>query len=150
MTATKARYCVTESFTVATATGARTFTPGAVLSLVPEKAAPFLQAGKLQEVVPEQDARPQPAPDGGLLIPYRTATGRLIYLAENATAAAQTPAGGAAFQLEELNLLRGATPETVTLAINVKEVFHNPTLQEEGNTTNQRGNNRGVYADTPC
>ena len=150
MTASKARYCVTELFTVLTANGPRTFTPGTVLSLVPEKAAPFLQAGKLREVAPEQDARPQPAPGGGLLIPWRTATGRLIYLAESATAAAQTPAGGAAFQREELNLLRGATTETITMVINVKEVFDNPTLQEGRGTTNQRGNSRGGYADTPC
>lgn len=129
----KARYQVTAAFTVDTPGGTRTFTPGAVLSLVPEKAAPFILGGQLREVKPDQVSKPQPAPGGGLLIPWRTATGRFIYLAESPAAAAHVPPGGAVFQLAEFDLIRGASPAMLDLIINVKEVFDNhlhepPTL----------------------
>ena len=125
----KSRYLVTAAFTVNTPGGSRTFTPGAVLSLVPEKAAPFILAGQLREVAPDPDSTPQPNPGGGLLIPWRTATGRLIYLAESPTAAAHTPPGAAVFQLAELDLIREASPATLNLIINTKEIFDNPLFE---------------------
>ena len=128
---TKTRYQVTAAFSVDTPGGTRTFTPGAVLSLVPEKAAPFIRGGQLREVEPDQDSGPQPAPGGGLLIPWRTATGRLIYLAETPAAATNTPTGTAVFQLAEFDLIRGSSPAMIDLIIDAKEVFddhHNEPL----------------------
>ena len=127
----KARYQVTAAFTVDIPGGTRTFTPGAVLSLVPEKAALFILGGQLREVEPDQESTPRPAPGGGVLIPWRTATGRLIYLAESPAAAAHVPPGGVVFQLAELDLIRGASPAMLDLIIDAKEVFddhHNEPL----------------------
>ena len=127
----KTRYQVTAAFTVDTPGGTRTFTPGAVLSLVPEKAAPFILGGQLREVEPDQESKPRPAPGGGLLIPWRTATGRLIYLAETPAAAMHTPTGTAVFQLAEFDLIWGSSPAMLGLIIDAKEVFddhHNEPL----------------------
>ena len=127
----KARYLVTAAFSVATPDGSRTFNPGAVLSLVPDKAAPYILGGFLREIAPDPDGRPRTAPGGGLLIPWRTATGRLLYLAETPAAAGRAPEGAATFQIEELDMLRGATPETVNMVIDIKELFGNGTLQRD-------------------
>jgi len=122
----KARYLVTVPFTVDTPGGTRTFTPGRLLNLVAEKAAPLLAAEYIREDRPDEPSMPHTY---GILIPWRTATGRLIYLAATPAAAAHSPAGTAAFQLAELEMLRGATPRTVNTLIDVKELFGNPTIQ---------------------
>ena len=127
----KGRYLVTAAFTVETPNGPRTFQPGAVLSIVQEKAAPLIMGGKLREVAPDPDGNTRPAPDGGRLLPWRTATGRLIYLAESTEAAAQAPAGAATFQGRELDLSRGATTATINLIIDCKEVFNGTIEQGE-------------------
>jgi hypothetical protein len=131
----KARYAVKAAFTVDTPGGKRTFAPGEVLNLVQGKAAPLIMAGYLREVEPIPNGTPQPAPGGGLLIPWRTATGRLIYLAESPEAAARAPERTATFQLSELDFIKGAAPAILNLIIDSKELFGNGTLDREETTT---------------
>lgn len=62
---------------------------------------------------------------GKLLIPWKTESGRIIYLAEDERAAIQAPLGKACFLLSELQKMQGIDRLAAEKLIDVKEVFGN-------------------------
>lgn len=115
----KRAYRVVRPFKVKTSSGDKELSPGATLNLAPAKAAGLLQRGFITEDFTS----------GGMLIGWRTESGRYIYLAETLGAASAVPPGRAFFLPEELEAMRGLDRHTAELIVDIKEVFLGCTVE---------------------
>lgn len=114
----KRAYTVVEPFRVKTVTGVKELKPGATLNLTSEKATGLLRQGFITE-----------AASSGILIEWRTESGKTIYLAEAPHATANVPPGRAFFLPEELEAMSGLDRHTADLLIDAKEVFPGCTVE---------------------